>query len=94
MFYTFFNHLDDGTRSKFMNGTELGQWLTDQRAVQPSTKTSTGWREPERNLMVFNREKSRVLPLGRSSHRNRLESNSPEKGLKVLVDMELNMSQQ
>lgn len=49
---------------------KLGQWLTDQRAVQPSRGTSTGWRGPERNLMAFNKEKSRMLLLGRNSHRN------------------------
>ncbi|KAK4828615.1 hypothetical protein QYF61_000067 [Mycteria americana] len=78
-------------------------------SVVPSDKTrGNGQRDldrleewAEKNLLKFNKEKCRVLHLGRNNPMHRymlgtdwLESSLAEKGLRVLVDTKLNMSHQ
>ena len=68
-------------------------------AVQKDLDRLEKW--SDRNLMVFNKGKRKVLPLGRVSpmHQDRLGTDQPEssfvdKGLEVLMDTKLTMRQQ
>jgi len=84
--------------SKFADDTKLGSVADTPEscaAIQWDLDRLEGW--AERNLMRFNKNKCRVLHLGRNNQTHQLyllESNSAEKDLGVLVDKRLAMSQQ
>uniref|UniRef100_A0A670IJS6 Reverse transcriptase domain-containing protein n=1 Tax=Podarcis muralis TaxID=64176 RepID=A0A670IJS6_PODMU len=105
LFNIFINDLDDGLKGiliKFADDTKLGGVANtpeDRITLQNDLDRLENWAKT--NKMNFNREKCKVLHLGKKkeSHKYKmgdtwLESSTCEKDLGVLVDHKLDMSQQ
>uniref|UniRef100_A0A8D0CDV4 Reverse transcriptase domain-containing protein n=1 Tax=Salvator merianae TaxID=96440 RepID=A0A8D0CDV4_SALMN len=106
MFNIFINDLDEGVEGKlikFADDTKLGGGVANTREererIQKDLEKLEQWAAT--NRMVFNKEKCKVLHLGKKNEKNtyrmggiRLSSSTCEKDLGVLVDHRLNMSQQ
>uniref|UniRef100_K7F130 Reverse transcriptase domain-containing protein n=1 Tax=Pelodiscus sinensis TaxID=13735 RepID=K7F130_PELSI len=105
LFNIFINDLDTGIEStliKFGDDTKLGGVATnleDRIIIQNDLDKLEKWSEV--NRMKFNRDKCKVLHLGRNNqfHTYRMGSNclgrsTAERDLGVIVDHKLNMSQQ
>uniref|UniRef100_A0A670K135 Reverse transcriptase domain-containing protein n=1 Tax=Podarcis muralis TaxID=64176 RepID=A0A670K135_PODMU len=105
LFNIFINNLDDGLKGiliKFADDTKLGGVANtpeDRITLQNDLDRLENWAKT--NKMNFNREKCKVLHLGKKNERHKykmgdtwLESSTCEKDLGVLVDHKLDMSQQ
>uniref|UniRef100_A0A670J9Y2 Reverse transcriptase domain-containing protein n=1 Tax=Podarcis muralis TaxID=64176 RepID=A0A670J9Y2_PODMU len=105
LFNIFINDLDDGLKGiliKFADDTKLGGVANtpeDRITLQNDLDRLENWAKT--NKMNFNREKCKVLHLGKKNERHKykmgdtwLESSTCEKDLGVLVDHKLDMSQQ
>lgn len=97
LFNIFTNDLDDGikcTLVKFADGTKpSGKWNTSKGRVILQVELDRLEEWAYKNLMKFNRDKCKVIPLGKHNlgpqHRlgtTQLRSSSVEKDLRVLLD--------
>lgn len=105
LFNIFINDIDDGMESmliKFADDTKLGGVANsseDRIRIQTDLDRLESWAKA--NKMNFNKEKCKILHLGRKNERHKyrmgdtwLDSSTCERDLGVLVDDKLNMSQQ
>ena len=105
LFNIFLSDLDDGIRCtlmKFADDTELSgevDTLEGRATLPEDLDRLEEW--ANKNLMKFNKDKCKVLHLGKHNpgveHRlgsTRLGSSSVERDLGILVDKQLNMSEQ
>ena len=105
LFNIFINDLDEevqGTLIKFADDTKLcgiANTLEDRNKLQSDLDRLERW--AENNRMKFNRDKCQVLHLGKRKQMHSykigdtwLSNTTSEKGLGIVVDHKLNMSQQ